>query len=317
MTDSDNKALFSIITPARNLEAVIGHTIGSLQEQSYSHWECIVVDDASTDGTVEALRALNEPRIRLFFHEERQGVSAARNTAIEEASGAFLLFLDGDDLLFAQSLERFHQAFREHPESDVVYGEIQMLAEDGSPLGQVKGPVFHPRPSGHILPALLQRNLIATGSLAVRAEAIRRTGGFNPSLAIAEDWEYWCRLAATSSFHYLGGAPVAGYRIRRDSASRSGEHSADTGLAAVEAIFSNPLITDTLKAKKCASLKREAQASVYEYGANHCLRTQRWREGRRLLWKSIRLTCFRPRPWILLFFATLGFLPGAIKKRLK
>ncbi|NLN91791.1 MAG: glycosyltransferase [Candidatus Hydrogenedens sp.] len=318
MTDPENKALFSIITPARNLETLIGYTMRSLQEQTYRHWECLVVDDASTDGTVEALRALDEPRIKLFFHEERQGVSAARNTALEHASGDYLLFLDGDDLLFSQTLERFYQGFQQHPESDVLYGEIQILQEDGSPMGKAKGSFFHPRPTGHILPALLKRNLITTGAtLALRAEAAHRTGGFNPSLAIAEDWEYWCRLAATSTFRYLGGSPVAGYRIRQDSASRSGEHSPDTGLAAVETIFSNPLITGTLTQKRCASLKREAQASVYEYAANHYLRTHRWREGRLLLWKSIRHAGFRPRPWILLIFAILGFQPGWLAKRLK
>lgn len=317
MTDSEKRPLFSIITPARNLEGVIGATIRSLQEQTCTDWECIVVDDASTDGTVREVEAFRDNRIRIIAHEQRQGVSGGRNTAMAAARGTFLVFLDGDDLLFPRSLQRFADAFANNPEAAVLYGEVQMLKEDGSPAGKVKRSLFHPRPSGDILPALLKRNLIVTGALAVRTAAARQSGNFNTTLPIAEDWEYWCRLAAEHLFVYLGGGAIAGYRIRENSASRSGEHSPETGLAAVDTLFSNPLIVARMGEKKCASLKREAQASVYEYAANHYLRTKRWQEARQLLRKSIALAGSRPRPLILLFFARLGFLPAAIKKRLK
>lgn len=317
MTDSFVHPVISIITPARNQERYIQEMLRSIQAQSFQQWECIVVDDASTDGTADAVHSLHDPRIRLISHEVRQGVSHARNTGMAHAAGTFLYFLDGDDLLFPGSLERFIRCFEAHPRYSVVYGEVQILASDGSPSGKAKAPLFHPRPTGNILTALLKRNLIPTGALCVRAETAQSAGGFNPSLSIAEDWEYWCRLASLTPFFYLGAKPLAGYRIHSAGTSRSGKYGADAGLSAVDAIFSNPSIRQQAGAKKSASLKKEAQASTYEYAANHCLRNRQWQEARQLLRKTLGHSFFRPRAWILLFFACIGFLPGFVERHLK
>ncbi|HQB02755.1 MAG TPA: glycosyltransferase family A protein, partial [Candidatus Hydrogenedentes bacterium] len=95
MTDSFVHPVISIITPARNQERYIQEMLRSIQAQSFQQWECIVVDDASTDGTADAVHSLHDPRIRLISHEVRQGVSHARNTGMAHAAGTFLYFLDG------------------------------------------------------------------------------------------------------------------------------------------------------------------------------------------------------------------------------
>ena len=98
----------SIILPAYNCEEYIRHTIRSVQNQEYHNWELIIVNDASTDNTLAEIEkcALNDNRIRVISHQKNQGVAAARNTAIAEANGRFLAFIDADDLWSKEKLSR-------------------------------------------------------------------------------------------------------------------------------------------------------------------------------------------------------------------
>lgn len=103
-----NNELVSIIMPAYNAEKYIEEAIESVIEQTYETWELIVVDDASTDGTVAVVQecATKDSRINLIRLSKNGGVANARNVAIENAKGRFLAFLDSDDLWVRQKLEK-------------------------------------------------------------------------------------------------------------------------------------------------------------------------------------------------------------------
>ena len=100
--------MVSVITAAYNCAATIGETIESVQNQSYQNWEMLIVDDRSSDNTVEVVRTYleSDPRIKLFLLSKNCGAAAARNAAIAEASGRFIAFLDSDDLWKPQKLEK-------------------------------------------------------------------------------------------------------------------------------------------------------------------------------------------------------------------
>ena len=93
-------ALISIITPAYNSAKYIAQTVYSVQNQTYSNWELIIVDDCSQDRTVEIVAnlAANDTRIKLIQLAVNSGSGVARNTALNEASGNYIAFLDADDL---------------------------------------------------------------------------------------------------------------------------------------------------------------------------------------------------------------------------
>lgn len=101
---------FSFITPTYNCCRFIRRCYWSLCQQTLQDWEWIVVDDASTDGTAELLRELNDPRIRYFRHEQTQGPGVARNYAMSQARGAWLVIQDMDDFSFPDRLERARAA---------------------------------------------------------------------------------------------------------------------------------------------------------------------------------------------------------------
>lgn len=98
--------MVSVIVPVYNRQNFIKECLESIQAQSYDNYEIILVDDGSTDQTVEICRdlAMNNPKIKLF-QGEHKGVSAARNIALNKASGEYLLFLDSDDIIHSQLLE--------------------------------------------------------------------------------------------------------------------------------------------------------------------------------------------------------------------
>uniref|UniRef100_UPI001918BCDA glycosyltransferase family 2 protein n=1 Tax=Exiguobacterium chiriqhucha TaxID=1385984 RepID=UPI001918BCDA len=107
MDNKINSGLVSIIMPAYNCVEHIDETIKSVKNQTYKNWELIVVDDCSTDNTVELLEDLakNDSRITLTKSSENSGAAAARNKGIEIAQGEFIAFLDSDDIWFANKLD--------------------------------------------------------------------------------------------------------------------------------------------------------------------------------------------------------------------
>ena len=98
----------SIIMPAYNAEKYISEAIESILAQTYNNWELIVVDDNSTDGTVQIIKKIcdYDSRIKLIQHNNNQGVSKARNTALDAATGDFIAFLDADDKWVNNKLEQ-------------------------------------------------------------------------------------------------------------------------------------------------------------------------------------------------------------------
>lgn len=107
MTDL-KEPLVSVITPAYNAERFIGETIESVLKQTYPHWEMIIVDDKSTDRTVEIVESYvkQDSRIKLIQLEKNSGSAVARNTAMDNAKGRYLAFLDSDDLWMEEKLEK-------------------------------------------------------------------------------------------------------------------------------------------------------------------------------------------------------------------
>src|SRR5690625_145630 len=100
--------LISVITPAYNAERFIGETIESVLQQTYKNWEMIIVDDCSTDATVEIVQQYVEQdeRVRLIQLKENSGSAIARNTAMDHARGDFFAFLDSDDLWYPEKLDK-------------------------------------------------------------------------------------------------------------------------------------------------------------------------------------------------------------------
>lgn len=98
--------LVTIIMPSYNASKYIQTSINSIQNQTYSNWELIVVDDCSTDNTIEIVKEFNDSRIRLYVNEKNSGAAISRNKALREAKGKWIAFLDSDDVWLPEKLEK-------------------------------------------------------------------------------------------------------------------------------------------------------------------------------------------------------------------
>lgn len=135
-----NNPLVSIICPSYNAEKFISQTIESVLQQTVTSFELIVVDDCSTDKTIECVKSFSDERICLFVNEKNSGAAFCRNKAISEAKGTYIAFLDADDLWDKTKLDKQIQ-FMKKNHYDFTYTNYEEINEDGKSLGRViSGP---------------------------------------------------------------------------------------------------------------------------------------------------------------------------------
>lgn len=121
--------LVSVAVPAYNVGPYIAKALDSVLQQTYPHFEVVVVDDGSTDNTKQEIQQFSDPRIRLIEHPRNMGLSAARNTSIRQARGEFYAVLDGDDIALPNRLETQLAYLQRHPRVGVVGGGVTLFGE--------------------------------------------------------------------------------------------------------------------------------------------------------------------------------------------
>lgn len=188
--------LISVIIPAYNAERTILETIKSVQNQTWSDFELIVINDGSTDRTLELVNSIQDKRLKVFSFQNG-GVCVARNYGISYATGEFISFIDADDLWTLDKLEVQLDALKQHPEADVAYSWTYFFYEHTEE--KIPGhPAFF---AGNVYKGLLKENFIASGSnILVRREAINKVGNFDSTFPHCADWDFYLRLAAQSKF---------------------------------------------------------------------------------------------------------------------
>lgn len=245
----------SVIIPAYNAEKTILETIQSVQQQTFSDFELIIINDGSTDRTLELLNTIQDPRIKTFSCKIK-GVSEARNWGISQANGEFIAFLDADDLWTPDKLERQLAALRQNPKAGVAYSWTLFMDEQGEYF-HADEPIFF---EGNVYGQLLLRNFIASGSNPlIRREALESVGEFDSTLTHCEDWDYWFRLAAHWPFVVVP-KPQIFYR-----------QSSSSACSKIEVLEAGALVTLEKAFKSAPSelqgLKNHSLANVYRFSA--------------------------------------------------
>ena len=137
--------MISIIIPNYNNLPYLGRCIGSVKRQSYRNWECIIIDDGSTDGSVDEIKRLirGDKRFRLISLEKNAGLSNARNLGMKLSKGEYISFLDSDDWLPNDSLDCLYGVATVHPDVARVMGYDIMIFEDGHAIPHIIPPGMH------------------------------------------------------------------------------------------------------------------------------------------------------------------------------
>jgi peptidoglycan/xylan/chitin deacetylase (PgdA/CDA1 family) len=208
----------SIVIPAYNAAATINKTLESLQAQTLRDWEAIVVNDGSGDETaaIASQFAARDSRIRAV-NQSQQGVCAARNKGISLARFDWLLFLDSDDWISPEFLEKMTSAIACDPSLDAVHCGWVRVTPDGQPLSE-----DYCQQSGDLFANFARTCAFAIHACIVRRSLVEAVGKFNPSLRTCEDWDLWQRIARTGARFGAVKEVLAYYRMRPDSVSIDG-----------------------------------------------------------------------------------------------
>ena len=209
--------MVSVVIPSFNRAHVVTQAIASVGAQNYPRVEIIVVDDGSTDGTAEMLRASDDPALRVIALGWNEGVAAARNRGAEAARGDYIAFLDSDDVWLPGTLgPRVEALASAPPHAGVSYGGCEIVHRDGTVERVV------PRHEGRLFEGLLLANLIEGGgsSIVIRRTVWQVVGGFDPRLPAVEDWDWLQRAARLYDFRAID-VPVLRYRLDDDPTRRS------------------------------------------------------------------------------------------------
>jgi len=205
----------SIIIPVYNVAETIAETIKSVLVQTSTRWEVVVVDDGSSDETVAIASqfAVEDSRIRVVS-QANQGVCVARNTGIHVAQFDWLLFLDADDWILPQHLEKMTAALAADSTLDAVHCGWSRVAPDGSLVGERYGSSVT-----DLFPVLTRHCPFAIHACIVRKALIEAVGGFDVSLQTCEDWDLWQRIARMGARFGAVKEILAPYRMRPNSLS--------------------------------------------------------------------------------------------------
>ncbi|NTV48341.1 MAG: glycosyltransferase family 2 protein [Geobacteraceae bacterium] len=201
----------SVVIPCYNHGAFLMETLDSLQAQTCTDYEVIVVNDGSTDAsTIAVLQSLKSEKIRVF-HTTNQGVSAARNRGIEEAQGDYILPLDADDKIGPDYLMRSVDVLESRPDVAIVYGERVLFGERE---GMDPLPDYNAK-------ALLIDNCIYPAAL-FRKTDWKMVGGYSEKMTYGwEDWDFWISLSELNKQVVKIPEIFFYYRVRSSSRDHS------------------------------------------------------------------------------------------------
>jgi glycosyltransferase involved in cell wall biosynthesis len=211
-----NNPPVTVLTAVRNGADYLGETIASIQAQTYTNWEYLIVDDASTDNTAEIVETAmrNDSRLRLLRRTTAGGPYTAANAGIREARGAYIVRIDADDLSPANRIQKQYDFLQQNPQHRACVSYWQ--AYDGTRL--LPGSVLRIPVDGTVFCwYLLLRSQSLHSSVCYEKTAILEVGGYR-ELPVSQDYRLWCEFTRRG---WLGVIPEVLSYVRTHSQRES------------------------------------------------------------------------------------------------
>lgn len=238
----------SIIISAYNAEPFIKETLNSVLEQSHKVFECIVVDDGSTDKTAEIIKSFNDDRIKYIPIANSGGPARPRNIGLERATGDFVFIFDADDVMHPDKLILSLAAFEQYPQADFLFTNYNSIDEQGgllkanylqeyqslwSLLPDAMQTQMHVIPATMLYPALVKINFIGTSSVALRRKAISMSDRFNEGLKNSDDRLFLASFSKNHDAIFINKI-LHSYRVNASGISK--RSFSERGVSKIEAL---------------------------------------------------------------------------------
>ncbi len=205
----------SVVVAARDNGCFLADTLGSVQRQTFTNWELILIDDGSRDDTAAVVQPfLHDPRFR-YIPSDNLGPTRAKNLAFRHSRAPLIALLDGDDVWLPTKLERQVRLLDAEPEVGAVFCRRFLIDPQGGLLPSTDF-AFH---RGAIFDDVLLDNFICYSSVLLRREILDHVGSFDDRLDLALDYDLWLRAAKHYRFDYID-EPLVKYRTGHGNLSR-------------------------------------------------------------------------------------------------
>lgn len=199
----------SVVMSVYNGEQHLRESIESILNQTFTNFGFIIVNDGSTDASLEIIKGYDDAKIRIINNEENIGLTKSLNKAIKEARGEYIARQDADDISLPNRLELQHEFLEKHPEVALLGTGIYVIDEKGD---KIEKRIMHPNPKK----SLLKGNRFIHGSVMFRKSVIDELGAYNETLKYSQDYELWLRLSKKYNVRNLT-APLYKLRMHRGS----------------------------------------------------------------------------------------------------
>jgi len=230
----------SVCIPTFNTARYLAEAIESVLGQTFTDYELVVYDDASTDETPEVMRRFADPRLRYVRSEHNLGQAGAWDRCVSLASGEYVALLHADDVYLSGFLDQRVSVLDANPTVGLAFGAVQLIDQNGVATAEKQFAgcdTIWPAPQ--FLGTLLLDCVIYPPSVMIRRDCYRIVGGFNDAYYWGIDWDFWLRLAANYGVAYSSRIAAA-YRVHLASATPAAFSMARTssdGLEILNQIF--------------------------------------------------------------------------------
>ena len=250
--------LVSIVTPSYNQARYLEATIQSVLEQDYPRIEYIVIDGASTDGSVDIIRKY-ENRFAQWVSEKDSGQADAINKGMARAKGDILAWLNSDDYYLPKAISSVVKVFEENPEVLLIYGDIFAVNEQGKTINILKYKQLS-------LEDLLCFQIIGQPAVFLRREAYERTGGLDPTFHFLLDHHLWIRIAQQGKIQHIPQiCAAARYHAEAKNRAKAAEFGREA-FRVLDWLQSQPDL-----ARAVSGVARRARASAHRVDARYLL----------------------------------------------
>jgi glycosyltransferase involved in cell wall biosynthesis len=249
-----NQPLVGIAMPAYNASRFISETIKSVQAQTLSDWELVIVNDGSTDKTMEIIQTFADPRIRLVS-QPNQGRGPARARAMRRTRGEYVAFLDADDLWEPEMLQMCINTFKAHPDAGLVHTNWRYLDEFGN---KSTTPSYWQPWCGDVLDRLILDLPFITPGVVTKRQALEKVGLLREDTQLIDDWDMWLLLALSGCRFECVDRPLAYYRRHSTNSTHNYEMCYRDQIRVLDNFFAQPNVPEHVKA-----LREKAYAKVH------------------------------------------------------
>ncbi len=231
----------SIITASYNYENYIKETVQSVLSQTYNDWEMIIVDDCSTDNSIDVIKSYNDDRIKLFVNEKNLGLKETLKRGIKEASSDWIVFLESDDVLAPDYLAKKVEIAQKYNDINLIFNDCEFFGDEERvkafehALKKTRSLLQNQSYPKKMLYDFYHSNKIFTFSSVMAKRSHLLKINFNPKLDYLIDWHLWIQLSSLGKFYYLP-EKLTKWRLHKNSYINSSTYKSPFDLQAASYI---------------------------------------------------------------------------------